>query len=328
MARKTSITKRLKEAEFAVEQAHECGDREWMQSAADLASRLRSQAAIVREKMAERGTIGQFRDGTFVESREVIERRQRSAVTVGDRAMLPLVGSSKRASPNYLLRSAVFAVLKKGQRAALTRQRVASQNGYEILFSGMQLDQADLDVWLHCLHLSSGQLGKKVEVGLNAFLRDIGRTTGTASQNWLRDSLVRLGMAVIQVKHDGVTIMVSDRMVVYEEREQTSKSVIALMVSPTMARLFGVARWTALDLAIRTKLVGLPLAQWLHAYLATHAKPIPVALALLRELSGSRTAELRMFRRTLKLALGRLVDAGFLKMWEITADDKLNVIRA
>lgn len=37
MARKTSITKRLKEAEFAVEQAHECGDREWMQSAADLA---------------------------------------------------------------------------------------------------------------------------------------------------------------------------------------------------------------------------------------------------------------------------------------------------
>lgn len=95
---------------------------------------------------------------------------------------------------------------------------MASQNGYEILFSGMQLDQADLDVWLHCLHLSSGQLGKKVEVGLNAFLRDIGRTTGTASQNWLRDSLVRLGMAVIQVKHDGVTIMVSDRMVVYEER--------------------------------------------------------------------------------------------------------------
>ena len=325
---KMSITKRLQDAELAVEQAYKYGDRESIRSAADKAHRLRAQAAIVSEKLAERGTIGEFPLATAIDSGEVLERRKRSAVTVGNQALLPVVGNSRRASPNYFLRSAVFAVLKKGQRAALTRQRVASQNGYEILFSGMQLDQADLDVWLHCLHLSSGQLGKKVEVGLNAFLRDIGRTTGTASQNWLRDSLVRLGMAIIQVKHDGVTIMVSDRMVVYEEREQTSKSVIALMVSPTMARLFGVARWTALDLAIRTKLVGLPLAQWLHAYLATHAKPIPVALALLRELSGSRTAELRMFRRTLKLALGRLVDAGFLKMWEITADDKLNVIRA
>lgn len=328
MARKMSITKRLQDAELAVEQAYKYGDRESIRSAADKAHRLRAQAAIVSEKLAERGTIGEFPYATGIDAGEVLERRKRSAVTVGERALLPLVGCSKRASPNYLLRSAVFAVLKKGQRATLIRQRVASQNGYEIYFSGIQLDQADLDVWLHCLHLSGAQLGQKIEVGLLQFLRGIGRTSGSASQRWLRDSLVRLGMAVIQIKHDGVTVMVSDRMVVYEEREQVSKSSIYLTVSPTMARLFGVARWTALDLATRTKLIGQPLAQWLHAYLATHAKPIPLSIAALRELSGSRTAELRMFRRTLKLALGHLVDAGVLKMWEITADDKLSVLRA
>lgn len=135
-------------------------------------------------------------------------------------------------------------------------------------------------------------------------------------------------MAVIQVKHEGVTVMVADRMVVYEEREQVSKSTISLRVSPTMARLFGVARWTALDSNVRTKLLGRPLAQWLHAFLATHAKPIAISVAAIRELSGSKTAELRLFRRTLRQAIVHLVDAGFLTSWEITEEDRLTVVRA
>jgi hypothetical protein len=160
------------------------------------------------------------------------------------------------------------------------------------------------------------------------FLRDIGRTEGAASQEWLRESLVRLGMATIQVKHKDNTVMLADRMVVYEERNQISKSTIGLRVSPSMAGLFGVARWTALDMKVRAQLVGRPLAQWLHAFLATHRKPLPLALAKLRELSGSRTAELRLFRRTLKQAVVHLVSAGFLLDWEITSDDCLLATRS
>jgi hypothetical protein len=113
-----------------------------------------------------------------------------------------------------------------------------------------------------------------------------------------------------------------------KEKEQVSKSTIGLRVSPTMANLFGVARWTALDLGIRAQLIGQPLTQWLHAYLATHAKPLPIALSLLRSLSGSKVAELRMFRRSLKKAADRLVVCGFLKSWTINADDKFVGIRA
>lgn len=304
------------------------GDETGQAVAEQAASRVRRQLAVVADKKAETGTVGVFHGEVSASSHEVVARRKRSAITAGEVTQLPMVAANKRVSPNYLLRSAVFSVIEKGHRAMLLREKVAAQEGYEVFFSGMQLDQADLDVWLHCLHLSSGNLGQPIEVGLLSFLRDIGRTVGAANQEWLRNSLVRLSMAVIQVKHQGVTVMVPDRMVVYEEREQVSKSTIALRVSPVMANLFGVARWTALDLRVRTQLIGQPLTQWLHAYLATHAKPIPIPISTLRALSGSKVAELRMFRRALKQAGDRLVACGFLKSWTIDEDDRFLAGRA
>lgn len=328
MARKPSLTRRVQRAVVELNQADRYGDSATVDLATAMLSKLQAQEHAVSEKAAEVGSLGLFSPAQPMSSSEVIERRQRSAVSVGDVFQLPSLGDAKRPSPNCLLRSAIFSVMKKGDRALLMRERVAAQGGYEVFFSGAQLDQADLDVWLHCLYLSRDNLGEQVQVGLTTFLTAIGRTQGAASQAWLRDSLVRLGMAVIQVKSEGVTVMVSDRMVVYEEREQISKSTISLRVSPTMAKLFGIAQWTALDLKVRTKLVGKPLAQWLHAYLATHKKPIPAAVATLRELSGSRTGELREFRRTLKQAVAHLVEAGFLKSWALTVDDKLQVTRS
>lgn len=323
-----ALKQKLVQADRQVAQAVRYGDTDAVESATRSRRQVVVQLHKVQERVAERGTLGAFPDGTSLLAEDVLSRRKRSAVTIGETAQLPLVSDAKRASPNYLLRAAVFAVVEKGHRATLMRARVAAQDGFEVYFSGIQLDQADLDVWLHCLHLSSGRLGEKVDVGLLQFLRDIGRTEGAASQEWLRNSLVRLSMAVIQVKHEGVTVMVHDRMVVYEEREQVSKSAISLRVSPTMANLFGVARWTALDMSVRTRLVGQPFTQWLHAYLSTHAKPLPMPVSTLRELSGSRVSELRMFRRSLKQAADRLVAKGFLKRWELSADDKLQVERA
>lgn len=328
MAKSSSLQKQLSAAErFATESALH-GDTQGAEEASARCASIRRQLVVVAEKQAELGTVGLFPGDVSVLSAEVKARRKRSAVTVGNVTQLPLVSDHNRVSPNYLLRSAVFSVIEKGHRAMLMRERVAAQDGYEVFFSGAQLDQADLDVWLHCLHLSAGKLGEPIEVGLLSFLRSIGRAAGSANQEWLRDSLVRLSMAVIQVKHQGVTVMVPDRMVVYEEKEQISKSTIGLRVSPTMANLFGVARWTALDLGIRAQLIGQPLTQWLHAYLATHAKPLPIALSLLRSLSGSKVAELRMFRRSLKKAADRLVACGFLKSWTVNADDKFVGIRA
>lgn len=327
MALKQTLSRQLQAAEKVLEKACRYGDPESVDMAKARVSSLESQSIAAQRRLAERGTLGMFPNDCVSAPTEVRDRRKRSAVVVGEVCQLPLVADERRAAPNCVLRGAVFPAIKKGTRALMLREPVAMQEGYEVFFSGGQLDQADLDVWLHCLHLSRDRLGERVDVGLRAFLDAIGRTDGAASHSWLRDSLVRLGMAVIQVKHEGRTVMLPDRMVVYDESEQVSKTTISLRVSPKMAHLFGVASWTALELDVRKLLVGKPLAQWLHAYLATHKKPIPIAVDTLRELSGSRAGELREFRRTLKESVERLVEVGFLKAWSINKDDRLQVIR-
>jgi hypothetical protein len=61
-------------------------------------------------------------------------------------------------------------------------------------------------------------------------------------------------------------------------------------INPRLAALFGQG-WTQLDTATRRKLRGKPLALWLQAHYATHAKPLSYSVAKLRDLSGSRTKD-------------------------------------
>src|SRR6266446_699245 len=77
----------------------------------------------------------------------------------------------------------------------------------------------------------------------------------------------------------------------------------------SVASLF-VSRW---DAAVR----GKDLARWLQLYIASHAKPYPVKVATLRDLSGSRAKALKNFRGKLRLALNDLVNNDDIERWEI-----------
>jgi len=72
---------------------------------------------------------------------------------------------------------------------------------------------------------------------------------------------------------------------------------------------------------------GKDLARWLHLYLVGHAAPFPVKVAKLRQLSGSRTKELKNFRGKLRLALKDLKDAGIIDDWMIDKNDLVHVAR-
>ena len=58
-----------------------------------------------------------------------------------------------RTVPNACIRSALFAVVRKGQRKIFKERKIFSQPGYDIYFSGEQLDQLDLDVFCNCSSL-------------------------------------------------------------------------------------------------------------------------------------------------------------------------------
>ncbi len=81
--------------------------------------------------------------------------------------------------------------------------------------------------------------------------------------------------------------------------------------------------WTALDIETRRQLGGKPLALWLQAFYATHDKPFPYKVETLRELSGSRTAQLCKFRQNLKKALSDWAATGDIQGWKIDPETDL-----
>ena len=97
--------------------------------------------------------------------------------------------------------------------------------------------------------------------------------------------------------------------------EDTGRTV--LEINPKLAKFFGRSRWTQIDWEQRQRLRGKPLALWLHGFYASHAAPYPLTVAYLHKLSGSRTKQLRYFKKNLLQALRDLEAAGGIKAFEI-----------
>lgn len=246
--------------------------------------------------------------------------------------VIPLLWKKdERGIPRPILRSALFAVIKKGQRQALERVEIASLPGIKILFTGIQLDQADLDVYLHCLHLAreSGSW-EPIRISEVAFLKSLGRSIGKANVAWLRRSLARLCAAVLEVQvtlEDGATVgymgaMIQDCHYAKPSEEKTRRCRIQL--NPKLASLFNGGLWVALDWETRKALKGHPLAQWLHAFYSTHDAPYPYKVATLMKLCGGQNTCIRDFRRKLREAAKRLAGETGWKVW-IDENDCLRV---
>jgi hypothetical protein len=87
-----------------------------------------------------------------------------------------------------------------------------------------------------------------------------------------------------------------------------------------LIRLYGSTQWTAIDFKQRQQLRRQPLAQPLHAFYSTHAKPYPIKLTTLQEVSGSRNPQPASFKRPVKQALQALVSLGFLLTFDVEGD--------
>lgn len=60
---------------------------------------------------------------------------------------------------------------------------------------------------------------------------------------------------------------------------------------------------------MRRALDGKPLAQWLHGFYASHAKPFPLKIETLHRLCGSEAGEMWKFAQTLRKALDDVAEA-------------------
>jgi hypothetical protein len=240
-------------------------------------------------------------------------RTQRKSAQV---VQLPFWPDSTRGVPCSVLRGALFAAIQGQHRQALKGELLATQRGVEIRFTGWQLDQSDLDVWEQALHLAREHpLGTRCDFTAHAFLKALGRSTGKKDYEWLKNSFRRLGSSLVEITHNGKTY--AGTFLEFYRDEATGS--YRLELNPKLKALYE-AGWTAIDWGQRKKLTRKPLAQWLHGFLASHAKPLPLTVEYLKRISGSRNPDIRSFKRQLKTALAALKAIGAVVSYDFDKD--------
>ncbi|QJC31053.1 plasmid replication initiator TrfA [Enterobacteriaceae endosymbiont of Macroplea appendiculata] len=228
-------------------------------------------------------------------------------------SVMPYVAKDKRIIPNIMLRSSLFGIIKKGHRKYEKNVLKFSLQNITIRFTGEQLDQTDLDVWLECLHrLCFVPMGSKVEFTAYSFLKSIDRRTGTKDYKWLKTCLVRLSICIIEVGFQNC-FYVGHLLHEYYKNISNKKHVIIL--NKRIVAFFKDDMWTAISLIERKKLKGKYLSQWIHCFYCSHKIPLCYKVSTLNKLCGSTTKKLWKFRQSLKRALLVVTHSTGWKCW-------------
>jgi hypothetical protein len=224
----------------------------------------------------------------------------RPALPVPDNVVrLPVWPDAARGVPNVALRSALFGATRRGPRRYMDRERVASVEGMEILYTGQKLDQGDLDVWEAVLHfIRQQELGKKCCFTAYAMLKMLGKADTARNREILDQRLARMNATAVRVRVIGRYSYEGSLIEEAYRDEKTLEYVVA--ANPKMRIFFERDQFTLIDWAVRLELAGHPLGQWLHGFYASHAKPYHYSVEKLHELCGSENHDLRGFKRDLR----------------------------
>ena len=226
---------------------------------------------------------------------------------------LPLWHEPERGTPNPVLRGALFAAVQGKNRAAFQRQLIACQKGLQIRFTGIQLDQSDLDVWEQALHLArSHPLGTRCDFSAHSFLKALGRHTGKSQHEQLANSFARLAGCCVELTDQQERKTYGGSLLEFLRDEQTGH--YAINFNPKILAFYD-GGWTAINWQERQSLRNKPLALWLHGYLASHVKPYPIKPETLKILCGAKNKQKADFKRQLKAALNDLQAIGFIKSY-------------
>jgi hypothetical protein len=233
----------------------------------------------------------------------------------GDTAKLVEWNEKFRGVPNSIVRSALFGAIGRGKRTENVSSLIASLQGLEIKHSGPRLDQADLDVWEQCLHMSrTSPLGISFEISAHQFLKAIDRDTGKSQREWLKKSLERLLKATITVK-DGDIFYAGHLIHEFVRNEKTGRYYVT--INPKIVKLYGKDKWTLFEWEDRMALRSHPLAQWLHGFYLTHAKSFHYKVETIHRLCGSQSKNVNDFKKDVRKAFA-FMDAAIGWKGEIT----------
>ena len=231
---------------------------------------------------------------------------------------LPTWREDKRASPNSFLRSALFAAIQSKDRVYFKRTQIFSQQGITVTYTGEQLNQEDLTLWLALVDLmKKDPLGTECKFNAHEILKYMDLDVGGTQYGRLGLSIRRMTACLLEIETEkyiyGKSLI--EGFVVGKDTNQ-----YRVTLNRHLIKLFGENDWTAVDWGQRKQLRNKPLCLKLHDYYSSHEKPLSVSLEFLLNVTGSTNKQKADFKRKIKIALEKLVETGFLKEYSIEGD--------
>ena len=224
----------------------------------------------------------------------------------------------RRGSPNSFLRSALFAAIQGKDRADFKKVELFSQQGITITYTGEQLNQEDMTVWLALVDLmKKDPLGTECKFTAHEILKYMGLPTGGTQYEQLEMAVCRMTACLVRIETEryiyGKSLI--EGFVIDKDTNQ-----YRVKLSRHLIKLFGDNDWTAIDWEQRKQLRNKPLCLKLHDYYSSHDEPFSVSLKFLSDLTGSINKQKASFKRQVKTALEELVKIGFLRNYSIEGD--------
>ena len=269
--------------------------------------------------MMEKAITGSVKSIEVLHQRtlEIVERGRRKEEERLETGViyLPTWHDDRRGSPNSLIRCALFAAIQSKDRLDLKRAEIFSQEGITVTYTGEQLNQEDLTVWLALVDLmKKDPLGTECRFTAHEILKYMDLGTGANAYERLRYSILRMTACAVVIETERY-IYGKSLIEGFVIDKDTNEYKVTL--NRHLIKLFGDSDWTAINWDQRKQLRHKPLCLKLHDYYSSHEKPLPVSLEFLSNITGSTNSQKASFKRQVKTALEELVKIDFLKGYSI-----------
>ena len=213
-----------------------------------------------------------------------------------------------RMAPSSILRSSMFGVVQRGKRQTFQRELLASWPDCSIYYTGEQLDQADLDLWMAAIQMARGEdINKAIPISLRKLMEAAGKSWGKSTRLWAERSTERLIQCCVIIETPSFTYKGNFIHALMKDH-QTNKYTLRL--NPDLIKLFKNG-FTAQSWVPRKNLKR-DLSKWLMGYVSSHKatkdRPHEISISKLYKLCGSTTARQRDFVTALRAALKELID--------------------
>ncbi|WP_025154762.1 hypothetical protein [Morganella morganii] len=226
----------------------------------------------------------------------------------------PVVGEDVFLAPNSLLRGALFSAKKLPKKRNYVENEIrASLSNYSISFTGEELDQRDLTVWMTCIKSFEEDKKNNINFIPHRAFKMMGVSPSQKNYEFILASLKRLEKANVGIVDHKLGLEYSGHLIsesLISRPEIDGKRVlknIELNINSKIAEMFMARSWTGLPLSIDNQFLA-GLETWLFRFYQSHDKPIDYSVSKLNELSGINDKNLAKFKYKLKIALGKVCD--------------------